>query len=80
MNVQLYTTRDARPRRARWRAGLAAAAGVTALAATLVAWPITTASAAVGAGTYTVKNVWDSVAQLDMRWSSMVSHRDRRDG
>ncbi|TQM84553.1 pectate lyase [Saccharothrix saharensis] len=57
MNVEPPTTRAARPRRARWRAGAAAAAGVTALAATLVAWPVTTASAAIGAGTYTVKNV-----------------------
>ena len=54
MNVQPPTTRATPPRGARWRVGLAAAAGATALAATLVVWPITTASAAIGAGTYTV--------------------------
>ncbi|MFD7659518.1 pectate lyase [Actinosynnema sp. NPDC059797] len=47
------------PRRgdARWRLSLTAAAGATALAAALVAWPSApVADAAVGAGTYTVTN------------------------
>ncbi|WP_238413245.1 RICIN domain-containing protein [Saccharothrix deserti] len=48
-------TRLARPRGT--RRGLIAAAAATALAATLAAWPnAAPADAAVGAGTYTVKN------------------------
>ncbi len=46
-----------RPRGVRWRLGVAAAAGATALATTLAAWPLASpAQAAVGAGTYKVTN------------------------
>ncbi|GAB2966851.1 RICIN domain-containing protein [Saccharothrix stipae] len=46
-----------RPRGARWRLSLLAGAGAVALAVGLAAWPAATpANAAVGAGTYTVKN------------------------
>ncbi|MER5265351.1 pectate lyase [Actinosynnema sp. NPDC002837] len=51
------STRPAPPRGARWRTGLAAAVAATALAATFTMWSTaTTAQAAVGAGTYTIKN------------------------
>ncbi|NUT53426.1 MAG: pectate lyase [Saccharothrix sp.] len=51
------STRLERPRGARWRAGLAAATAAGAVAATLIAWSAASpASAAVGAGTYTVTN------------------------
>ncbi|TQM78362.1 ricin-type beta-trefoil lectin protein [Saccharothrix saharensis] len=51
------STRPAPSRGTRWRLSLAAAAGATALAAGLLAWPgATPADAAVGAGTYTIKN------------------------
>ncbi|MFE9751459.1 RICIN domain-containing protein [Saccharothrix saharensis] len=57
MTVRPPSTRSSGPRGARWRLSLLAAAGATALAAGLLAWPgATPADAAVGAGTYTVKN------------------------
>ncbi|MFE2754543.1 pectate lyase [Actinosynnema sp. NPDC059335] len=49
--------RSARPARGRWRTGSAAAAAVIALAATFTAWSAAgSAQAAVGAGTYVVRN------------------------
>jgi pectate lyase len=67
------STRPAPPRGARWRLGLAAAAGATALAAGLLAWPgATPADAAVGAGTYTVKNAGSGQC-LDVPGASAAS-------
>ncbi|WP_367128491.1 pectate lyase [Saccharothrix sp. HUAS TT1] len=55
---QRRSARAAGPRGTRWRTSLVAAGAATALAVTLTAWSTTTAAqAAVGAGTYTVKNV-----------------------
>ncbi|ROP34908.1 pectate lyase [Saccharothrix texasensis] len=67
------STRPAPPRGTRWRLSLAAAAGATALAAGLLAWPgATPADAAVGAGTYTLKNAGSGQC-LDVPGASAAS-------